>query len=208
MDFNQLIESTKHLPREVGGYFEIRGANRTISFVKTVDARRNVSTGREYVDLPSGTHAFLWHYHPLAAGFWPSFEDLMLSFPNTGKPFPCYVNLIVTPYGTWVFDGLCKFEKPNNNRRMIEALFGRWSKFHEFMTKATQLKGWDNAQVQRVVEEFRYDLFKWFGYRITFIDNGLFRRDITHHTYVREVLDYIRYVTTRLQGQTSQTCRN
>lgn len=199
MDFNQLIESTKHLPREVGGYFEIRGANRTISFVKTVDARRNVSTGREYVDLPSGSHAFLWHYHPLAAGFWPSFEDLMLSFPNTGKPFPCYVNLILTPYGTWILDGLCQQQKRNNNNnnteRTIDAMFELWRGFHDWMTATTQREGWDTAHVQHAVETFRYQLFERFGYRVTFVDNGLFRRNITHRTYVREVVEYVRYAS-------------
>jgi hypothetical protein len=195
MNFNQLVESIRNAPREVGGYFEFRG-NRIV-FVKTVDARRNVSTGREYVNLPSSEHAFLWHYHPLVAGFWPSFEDLMLSFPNTGKPFPCYVNLILTPYGTWILDGLCKQVLRDNDAqtRTIDALFEVWRGFHDFMTKTTQREGWDNTQVQFAVEAFRYHLFERFGYRLTFVDNGLFRRNLTLRTYVKDVLDYIRYST-------------
>tara|TARA_Y100000389_G_scaffold200308_1_gene240437 strand:+ start:20013 stop:20588 length:576 start_codon:yes stop_codon:yes gene_type:complete len=190
------MNNIKSKPREIGGYFEM-DTNRKFIFYKTSAPKVNTLTKREYVNLPTKNHSMLWHYHPINAGIWPSFEDLRLGYPTNNKPYPCYINLIVTVYGTWVFDGTCKHNTRKPFRNVTNKMYEVWKKFHDFMTTTTQKQGWEPTIVQNGIEQFRYEMFTNFGYRITFIDNGLFRPEMTNKDkYINEIQDYIIYLLT------------
>jgi hypothetical protein len=166
-----------------------------MTFVITSSGKRNVSSGREYVDLPTSSHKMLWHFHPVRLGMWPSFEDLLLSVPSTNKPFSSYINLVITPFGCWIFDGMCcKSSANRENNQYRSALYDTWFPFHTFMTEATQrVGGWDTDAIRRAVEQFRYEMLTKHQFRITFIDDRLFR-SISGDEYVSDVENYIRYL--------------
>lgn len=194
MNLANLIENIQKQPREVGGFFEMNSKGK-FTFFKTAAPKINTSVRREYVDLPTGSHPLIWHYHPMKVGIWPSFEDLQLGYPTKNKPFPCYVNLILTIYGTWVFDGLCKHNKKQSLYDVENNMYEAWKKFNDFMMIETQKKGWDLMSIKNAIEQFRYELFIHFGYRITFIDNGMFRPEMKNkRKYTKDIKDYILYL--------------
>lgn len=197
MNLKTLLFHTQQMTKEVGGYFEFNPDG--VMFLITSSGKRNVSTGREYVNLPTRTHTLLWHFHPLHLGIWPSFEDLMLSVPTTNKPFDSYINLVLTPLGCWIFDGMCCQSNSSANRENTNyrnALYDTWLPFHMFMTEATQrVGGWDMDAIRRAIEQFRYNMLTKHQFRITFIDNSLFRSISGVDEYVSDVENYIRYIT-------------
>lgn len=189
MKFNNLLKRIANLKGEIGGYFELTNTNK-ICFVTSDLGKRNISTGREYVELPTSTHHYIWHYHPVNLGIWPSFEDLLISTPSKNKRFGYYLNIIVTNHGSWVFDGI----QGNKRDFNVNDLFKTWNKFHLFMSLETQRRdGWNLPKIQQGIEQFRYELFMQHGFRITFIDNGLFRR-VSILEYIKEVEGFINYI--------------
>jgi len=192
MKLEALLIHVKGMENEVGGYFEVNKHKDKFDFVVSSNGQTNVSTGREYVELPSGVHSLLWHYHPDKLGIWPSFEDLLISIPSKNKRFECYVNLIVTNLGCWVFDGICQSNEKKNID--LNQIYQTWYNFHLFMTKETQKKGgWDFEVIRFGIEQFRYEMFTNHGFRITFIDDNIFR-NLRDKQFVSDVVNYLTYV--------------
>lgn len=206
MKFTSLLNKIKELDTEVGGYFKITTLKKLseLNFVISDHGKQNVSIGREYVDLPTSKHNYVWHYHPDKLGIWPSFEDLMISVPSNTKRFGYYLNIIVTNHGCWIFDGLFQETKKHISWREQEDMKKTWNEFHIFMTSETQrVDGWILSKIQRGVEQFRYEMMSKHGFRISFIDNGLFR-NVSKTEYIKDVHNYINYTI----ESTSNTTQN
>jgi len=117
----------KNINFELGGYYYITQDHK-LCFVDDGIPGENATNGRKCILLkPSMLN---WHTHPINVGWWPSYEDLMLS---TKHP-----QLLITKYGIWVYS-LLKPLKLNHNKNMIKLIYTDFNDALSFLNKNTKM---------------------------------------------------------------------